>query len=765
MDDVTRVVGKGLTHDSARRHVSGTALYTDDIPLPASALHLAPGYASDVARGRFKSLDLAAVRASEGVVAVFTAEDVPGHNDCSPSIGGDPILSSGEINFHGQVLFLVAATSHLAARKAAKKAVVHIESRQTPAITIEQARARGETVLPPFDFVKGTPDAIQAAHSLSLSQMIGGQEHFYLEGQIACAFPPTDGQIKVISSTQHPSEVQHIVAHMLHWPSARVNVEIRRMGGGFGGKESQASHWAALAALAAFHTGRPCKLRLDRDDDMMLTGKRHDMLAETRVGFDDKGVIQTLDMTFHARCGCSADLSLGVVDRAMFHADNAYHYPHARITAHRWRTDTVSNTAFRGFGGPKGVLAAENVQDSIAITLGLDPLEVRRRNLYAPSGQTTPYGMEVFDNILPGLLDQLEASCAYQERRKAIAAFNANGGVFRKGIALTPLKFGISFTLPHLNQAGALVHVYADGSVQVNHGGTEMGQGLNTKVAQVVAEEFGLPFDAVQITATATDKVPNTSPTAASSGSDLNGMAAQNAASAIRARMAEQAALILGTTANDIRFRDGAVSAGGKSLPFADLAKACYIARIALSQSGFYATPDITWNRDARTGKPFFYFAYGAACAEVTIDTLTGESKVNRVDILHDVGHSLNPALDKGQIEGGFVQGMGWLTTEELVFDDKGRLRTHAPSTYKIPTMTDVPEAFDVRLYDGEGCLRDTVYRSKAVGEPPLMLASCVFSALWHAIASLKPGSLPQLDAPATPEAVLRAIHALEAHS
>jgi len=762
MDDVTATIGKALPHDSARRHVTGTALYTDDTPLPAGTLHLAPGYSPDVARGRFEALDLTAVRASEGVVAVLTAIDIPGHNDCSPSIGGDPILSTGEINFHGQVLFLVVATSHLAARKAAKKAKITIADKQKPAISIEDARERGETVLPPFTFLKGDPDKVTAKHRLTLVQQIGGQEHFYLEGQVAYAFPAIDGQMKVVSSTQHPSEVQHIVSHMLHWPSACVNVEIRRMGGGFGGKESQASQWAALAALAAFRTGKPCKIRLDRDDDMIMTGKRHDFLTETRVDFDENGAIQAVDMDMHARCGCSADLSLGVVDRAMFHADNAYHYPASRITSHRWRTDTVSNTAFRGFGGPKGVLAAECVQDAIAITLGLDPLEVRKRNLYAPQGQTTPYGMEVFDNILPELLAELEESCGYQARSAAIKAYNAKGGLLRKGIALTPLKFGISFTLPHLNQAGALVHVYADGSVQVNHGGTEMGQGLNTKVAMVVAEEFGLPLDAIQITPTATDKVPNTSPTAASSGSDLNGMAALNAASAIRARMAEQAAHLLGSSVNDVSFHDGKVTAGGKSLSFADLAKACYVARVSLSQNGFYSTPGITWNRDAKTGNPFYYFAYGAACAEVTIDTLTGETKVNRIDVLHDVGHSLNPALDKGQIEGGLVQGMGWLTTEELVFDGQGRLRTHAPSTYKIPTATDVPEAFTVRLFDGEGCKRDTVYRSKAVGEPPLMLATCVYSAIYHAVASLKPGALPVLDAPATPEAILRAIQHLE---
>ena len=630
-------------------------------------------------------------------------------------------------------------------------------------MTVEDGLTSGETVLPDYQFLRGDP--IQgmngAAHTASGSIHAGGQEHFYLEGQVAMALPGEGGEIHVYSSTQHPSEVQHLVAHMLAKPLSEVVCECRRMGGGFGGKESQASQWGCIAALVASTTGSAAKVRLDRDDDMIMTGKRHDVRADYSYAHDDKGRLLAVDVEFNARCGYSADLSLGVCDRTMFHADNAYYYPNVRIRSRRVKTDTVSNTAFRGFGGPQGMVFAERMMDEIAIRLGIDPLIARKRNFYGTGRDRTPFGMKVADNIAPRLIRELELTSDYQQRRKAIKAFNRKNRFLKKGIALTPVKFGIAFTLKHLNQAGALVHVYTDGSVQVNHGGTEMGQGLYTKVAQVVAEEFGIDFDSVKITATKTDKVPNPTPTAASSGSDLNGMAAKRAAETIKDRMAELAGRLYQAKKSEIRFANNMVQLGEREISFAELASTCFLERVSLSSTGFFATPKVTWNRDTASGQPFLYFAYGGACSEVTIDTLTGEMRIDRVDVLHDVGKSLNPAIDIGQIEGGFVQGMGWLTAEELVYDAAGRLTTHAPSTYKIPTAGDVPEDFRVALWDSKGNKERTIYRSKAVGEPPLMLAISVFSAITHAVASLRPGRVPRLDTPATPEAIARAVRSM----
>jgi xanthine dehydrogenase large subunit len=579
---------------------------------------------------------------------------------------------------------------------------------------------------------------------------------------VSLAIPGEDG-MTVHASTQHPSELQHIVAHVLGMPNAAVTVEVRRMGGAFGGKESQAAQWAAIAALAAHLTGRPCKFRLDRDDDMSLTGKRHDFRVDYRAGFDDGGRLAAVDITLASRCGYSADLSGAINDRAMFHADNAYYLPAAHIVTKRMKTNTVSNTAFRGFGGPQGMLAIERVLDDIAWTLGVDPLDLRMANLYGPGRDMTPYGMQVTDNIMPEMIEALEISSDYRARRSAVAEFNAGSPILKRGLALTPIKFGISFTTSFLNQAGALVHVYQDGSVHLNHGGTEMGQGLFVKVAQVVAEEFGIDLEHVRITPTTTAKVPNTSATAASSGSDLNGMAARAAAAAIKARLTAFAAETFDVPADLIKFRDNQVLVGNRAIPFPDLVKQAYLGRISLSSTGFYRTPDIHWDAKKATGRPFYYFSYGAACSEVVIDTLTGEMKVERVDILHDVGRSLNPSIDIGQIEGGFVQGMGWLTSEELVFDDKGRLLTHAPSTYKIPCASDVPADFRVALFDSVN-REETIYRSKAVGEPPLMLAISVFAAVADAIHSLAPGRPVRLDAPATPESILHAIGAMAQH-
>jgi xanthine dehydrogenase large subunit len=761
-DPSLRVVGVPTRHDSAVRHVCGTAVYVDDLREPEGTLHLAAGGAA-AACGRILRIDLDAVKRAPGVVAVLTAADIPGKNDVSPVMGDDPMFAADAIEFHGQVVFAVVAETRDLARRAARLGKVEVAA-QKPLVTVDDALAADVHILPDYTFNKGDCAAALAAspRKLTGTLRIGGQEHFYLEGQVSLAVPGEDGMM-VCASTQHPSELQHIVAHVLGLPNAAVTVEVRRMGGAFGGKESQAAQWAAIAALAAHITGRPCKFRLDRDDDMSLTGKRHDFRADYRAGFSEDGRLQAVDITLASRCGYSADLSGAINDRAMFHVDNGYYLPAAHIVTKRMKTNTVSNTAFRGFGGPQGMLAIERVLDGIAWSLGVDPLDLRKANLYGPGRDVTPYGMQVTDNILPELIDALEISSDYRARRTGIAEFNAASPILKRGLALTPVKFGISFTTSFLNQAGALVHVYQDGSVHLNHGGTEMGQGLFVKVAQVVAEEFGIDLGHVRITPTTTAKVPNTSATAASSGSDLNGMAARAAAAAIKARLTAFAAATFDTPADLIKFLDNQVLVGNRAIPFPDLVKQAYVGRISLSSTGFYRTPDIHWDAKKATGRPFYYFAYGAACSEVVIDTLTGEMKVARVDILHDVGRSLNPSIDIGQIEGGFVQGMGWLTSEELVFDDNGRLLTHAPSTYKIPCASDVPADFRVTLFDGPN-REETIYRSKAVGEPPLMLAISVFAAIADAIHNLAPGRPVRLDAPATPESILHAVGAMAQH-
>lgn len=795
-------VHKPLPHDAAPLHVTGQARYVDDIPVPAHCLHLVFGM-SEIARGRIASMDLDAVRAAPGVVMVLAGEDFDEIPDCSPSAHDEPLLCDGGVHYLGQPIFLVAATSHLAARKAARLAKVDYEE-QDPILTIEQALAADSRFEDgPRVYEKGDVETAlaRATHIIEGRIEMGGQEHFYLEGQAALVLPQEGGDMVVHCSTQHPSEIQHKVAHALHRPMNAVRVEVRRMGGGFGGKESQGNHLAIACAMVADRTGRPVKMRYDRDDDMMITGKRHDFRIDYRAGVDTHGKLTGLDFVQMTRCGWALDLSLPVADRAMLHADNAYHLPAARITSHRLRTNTQSATAYRGFGGPQGVLGIERVMDHIAHTLGLDPLEVRKANYYAEMGgtpgvnveegvdakgaghahkissgtggakrfggahspepmeqgqQTTPYHMSVTDFILNGLTAKLAKACDYHARRAAIADWNAGQPVLKRGIALTPVKFGISFTLTHLNQAGALVHVYNDGSIHLNHGGTEMGQGLFQKVAQVAADRFGVPLDRIKITATDTGKVPNTSATAASSGSDLNGMAVKAACDTIRDRMAEFLAQEYQAKPAQVRFADGMVHVGQETIPFDEAAARAYAGRVSLSATGFYKTPDIEWDRIAGRGRPFFYFAQGAACSEVVIDTLTGENRILRTDILHDAGASLNPALDIGQVEGGFVQGAGWLTTEELVWDGKGRLRTHAPSTYKIPACSDRPRVFNVALWDAPNPV-ETIYRSKAVGEPPFMHGISVFSALAEAVAACGP-AYPDLQAPATAEAVLAAV-------
>ncbi|PTM38777.1 xanthine dehydrogenase molybdopterin binding subunit [Bosea sp. 124] len=762
-------VGSARIHDSAARHVAGEAVYIDDIAAPVGLLHAYLGLSS-IAHGKLISLDLDAVRAAPGVIAVLTAADIPGANDISSTHRHDePVFATNLVLHHGQPLFAVVAETREAARHAATLAkAVYDEAK--PLLDVAAARAAGGTlVTDPLKLERGDVGAAMAASPRRLKgkMEIGGQDHFYLESQIALAIPGEDEDMQVFSSTQHPSEVQHMVAAVLGVGSHAVTVEVRRMGGGFGGKETQSNLFACVAALAARKLKRPVKLRPDRDDDMVITGKRHDFVCDYEIGFDDEGRIHAVDAVYAARCGWNADLSGPVTDRALFHMDNCYFYPAVRARSEPLLTNTVSNTAFRGFGGPQGMVGAERFIEEVAFATGLDPLEVRKRNLYGgPGRDVTPYHQTVEDNIAGHLIDRLEQACDYRARQAAIRQANTASPIVKRGIALTPVKFGISFTATWYNQAGALVHVYTDGTIMLNHGGTEMGQGLYVKVAQVVAQAFGIGLDQIKITATTTAKVPNTSATAASSGSDLNGMAALDACETIKARLVAFAAAKWNVLPADIAFLPGRVRIGAHEIGFPELIAAAYMGRVQLSATGFYATPKIHWDRKAGRGHPFYYFAYGAAAAEVAIDTLTGEYRVERVDILHDCGTSLNPAIDKGQIEGGFIQGMGWLTTEELVWDEKGRLRTHAPSTYKIPVASDRPRIFNVALLEDAPNREPTIHRSKAVGEPPLMLAICVLHALSDAVASVGGHRIcPRLDAPATPERVLAAVERVRAEA
>jgi xanthine dehydrogenase large subunit len=765
-----------LPHESAHLHVSGRAAYADDIPEPVGTLHAALGL-SPVAHGKLLSVDVAALRALPGVVAVYTAADIPGENNCGPIVHDDPILPSDTLSYLGQPVFAVIATTRDAARRAAAQArnVIELAS-LPPVLDLRAAHSAGQYVLPPMHLSRGEhPSGVlgalaSAPHQLSGSFSLGGQEQFYLEGQISFALPQDDGGLLVHCSTQHPSEMQAMVAHALRLPAHQVQVSCRRMGGGFGGKESQSALFACVAALAARQLNRPVKLRLDRDDDFLITGRRHGFEFDWQVGFDAAGRVLALEVTLLGNAGCSADLSGPVMTRALCHIDNAYWLPEVALHGYLPRTNTQSNTAFRGFGGPQGALVTEIILDDIALHLGLDALKVRQANWYGtaernPERCTTPYGQEVRDNVIDALTTQLADQAHYSQRRAEVAAYNASHEVLKKGLALTPIKFGISFNVNHFNQAGALVHVYLDGSVLVNHGGTEMGQGLNTKVAQVVAQELGVPMARVRCSATDTAKIANTSATAASTGSDLNGKAAQDAARQIRERLAAHVAAQWGVAAEAVRFAGGQVSGpAGQSMAFVDLVAQAYVARVQLWSDGFYATPGLHWDRNTLTGRPFYYFAYGAALCEVLLDTLTGEWRLLQANLLHDVGCSLNPAIDIGQIEGGFVQGMGWLTSEELVWQPQtGLLLTHAPSTYKIPTANDVPAALTTRLFENAN-VEDSIHRSKAVGEPPLLMGFSVFLALRDAVAACGPaGVRPPLSAPATPEALLRAVNAAQA--
>ena len=788
-----QAAGASKFHESARAQVTGSAIYVDDIAEIRGTLFAAP-ILSTVAHGRLLGVDSTAARAMPGVRDVILAGDIPGDPMLGNFAHDEPVFAQATVQHVGQVIGLVIADSVMQARRAARKVVCRIEA--LPAIsTVHDAMKAESYVLPPVFVKRGDADAAlrSALHTLHGTLEVGGQEHFYLEGQVAYVVPQEQNQWLIYSSTQHPGEVQHWVAHALGIELHAVRVECRRMGGGFGGKETQAGQLAVWSAIAAKKLKCPIKLRLDRDDDFMITGKRHPFAYDYSVGFDDTGRITGLRLMMAVNCGFSADLSGPVADRAVFHVDNAYFLQDVEIASYRCKTNTQSNTAFRGFGGPQGMIVTETIMSDIARTLGLDALDVRRRNLYSDevadpstgSGQTekeknhsttihpapvraepveatrrnvTHYGMTVEDNILEPLLSKLELTAQYRHRLQAISVWNQHSPVIKRGIAITPVKFGISFTATLFNQAGALVHVYTDGSVLVNHGGTEMGQGLNTKVAQIVADELGVAFEQVQSTASDTSKIPNSSATAASAGTDLNARAAQYAARNVRDNIAQFVAGLDRCGAGAVRFAGGQVLTPDKARPFTEVVKLAYANRIQLWSDGFYRTPKIHYDKTTLTGRPFYYFAYGAACTEVAIDTLTGESRVLKVDILHDVGTSINPAIDIGQIEGGFIQGMGWLTTEQLVWNDKGVLSTHAPSTYKIPATGDIPEHFKIDFWP-EPNREDNVFGSKAVGEPPLMLAISVFEALRDAVARATDATGPvQLTAPATAEQVLKAL-------
>ncbi len=751
--------GQSLMHESARAQVCGSAPYVDDIPELKGTLYAAP-ILSTVAHGRLKGVDASAALALPGVRGVVLAADIPG-DKLFAAFGHDEAIFADEVVQHvGQVVGLVVADSVMQARRAARQVKLDIEPLHA-VLTVQDALAAQHYVLPPVTVRRGEPEAAlaRAPHTLSGTLEVGGQEHFYLEGQIAYALPKEQGQWLVYSSSQHPGEVQHWISHALGTDNHNVTVECRRMGGGFGGKETQCGHMAVWAVLAARKLGRPVKLRMDRDDDFLVTGKRHPFEYAYTVGFDGTGLLTGLKLQMAANCGFSADLSGPVADRAIFHVDNGYFLSDVEISSYRCKTNMQSHTAFRGFGGPQGMIVIEKIMGDIARHLGLDPLAVRQRNLYGISERNvTHYQMTVEDNILQPLLERLAQTSDYALRRAHLQRWNQSSLVIKRGMALTPVKFGISFNATLFNQAGALVHVYTDGSVLVNHGGTEMGQGLHTKVAQIVADELGVPMHQVRVSASDTSKVPNASATAASAGTDLNARAAQYAAAQVRSSLAQFVAGLDGCGAGAVRFAGGQVHTPQRSHSFNEVVRQAYANRIQLWSDGFYRTPKIHYDKTTLTGRPFYYFAYGAACTEVAIDTLTGESRVLKVDILHDVGHSINPAIDVGQIEGGFVQGMGWLTTEQLVWNAQGHLSTHAPSTYKIPATGDVPAHFKIDFWP-EPNREDNVFGSKAVGEPPFMLAISVYEALRDAVASTKPaGELVNLVAPATAENVWRAL-------
>ena len=755
---------QSLPHDSASKHVSGFAQYTDDIPEPLDTLYAAIGW-SNKAHAKIKKIDLNDVKKSEGVKSVVTYFDIPGRNDVGPVFDGDPIFPRTKVEYYGQPLFAVAATTTELARKAVLKAKVTYQELK-PIITIEEALKKNNLLFKPRIIKKGDAETKikNSKNKITGSFNTGSQEHFYLEGQVCLVIPKEDNNLLVYSSTQHPSETQQIIAKMLNQKSNSITVMVRRIGGGFGGKETNFMT-AAICALLSFKTKLPIKLRLDRDDDIIITGKRHDFYSEYKVGFNDEGKIEGLKIKLASRCGMSPDLSFAINERALLHIDNAYYLPNIEVKNFLCKTNTSSSTAFRGFGGNQGMMAIENIIDHVARFLKKDPSEIRRINFYGKKQRnTTHYGMKINDNVIQEIFGNLIKKSNYKNRYKNIKIFNHKNTFKKKGIAITPVKFGISFTTIHLNQAGALVHIYTDGSVHLNHGGIEMGQGTHTKIAQIIAKSLGVPFEKVQISSTNTSKVPNTSASAASSTTDLNGAAALNAVTKIKDNLNSfvRSKYKIKSKSEPI-YKNEKIYFGKKSFNFDKIIQEAYLNRVSLSSSGFYSTPKINFNKKTFKGRPFYYFCYGAAVTEVTIDTLTGENTVDRVDIIHDAGNAINPALELGQIEGGFVQGQGWLTMEEVVWDSSGKLKTFSPSTYKIPAISDMPKIFNVEIFKKGSNVENVVNKSKTTGEPPLMLAMSVFFAIKDAIASIsKYENIPEIDAPATPEKILMSINKLK---
>ena len=746
-------------HESGTKHVSGYANYIDDIIEPEGTLYGAIGY-SKKAYAIIKKLDLREVWKSEGVVSVVTSADIPGRNDVGAVYDGDPIFPK-KAEYFGQPLFAVAATSTELARKAVQKAKITYKNLK-PVIDIKEALRKKLYVLKGRKIKRGDPSKkiSKAKNYLKNSFTLGSQEHFYLEGQIAFVIPQEDNDFKIFSSTQHPSETQQIIAKMLNQKNNTINVEVRRIGGGFGGKETQSFIFAAICTLLSKKTKLPVKLKMDRDDDILITGKRHDFYADYEVGFNNKGVIEGIKIKLASRCGISPDLSGAINSRALLHIDNAYYLSDVSVENYLCKTNTSSSTAFRGFGGNQGMMVIENIIDNVARFLRRDPAEIRKINFYQKNRKNiTHYGMKIEDNVINEIFSKLIKSSNYKNRRLNIKKFNVKNKYLKKGLAITPVKFGISFTTRHLNQAGALVHIYyADGSVHVSTGAVEMGQGTYTKIAQLVANELGLPFNKIKVSSTRTDKVPNTSASAASSTTDLNGAAAINAVNKIKENLALFVKRKYKVKSDKPVYRNGMVKFRGKTFLFNSLVKEAYLNRISLSSSGFYSTPKIHFNNKAFLGRPFLYFCYGASVSEVLVDALTGENKILAVNILHDHGRAINPAIEKGQIEGGFVQGAGWLTIEEVNWKSNGELTTHSPSTYKIPAVNDMPEKFNVKIYKNLN-KENVVNKSKTTGEPPLMLAMSVFFAIKDAIASVGGYTkIPKLNSPATPEAILLSI-------
>ena len=758
------LINETRPHDSAYKHVSGYAEYTDDIKEPEETLFGAIGW-SKKAHAIIKKIDLSKVRLSEGVISVVTHLDIPGRNDVGPVFDGDPIFANKKVEFYGQPLFAVSATSIELARKAVLKAKI-IYKELKPIVTIKDALNKNKLLFKVRKIKKGNPSKkiSKSKNYLKGNFTTGSQEHFYLEGQAAFAIPKEDNNLIVYSSTQHPSETQQLIAKMLNQKSNSITVLVRRIGGGFGGKETNFMT-SSICSLLAHKSQRPVKLRLDRDDDIIITGKRHEFYSEYEVGFNDKGVIQGLKLKLASRCGMSPDLSMAINERALLHIDNAYYLSDVEVENYLCKTNTSTSTAFRGFGGNQGMMVIENIIDNISRHLKRDSCEIRKLNFYHKNKKNiTHYGMKIEDNIINEIFDKLVKKSNYKKRYSKIKKFNSKNKYKKKGIAITPVKFGVSFTTIHLNQAGALVHIYTDGSIHLNHGGIEMGQGTHTKIAQIVANSLGMPYEKIQISTTNTSKVPNTSASAASSTTDLNGAAALNAVTKIKFKLEKFIKSKYKIFYNkEPIYKDGYIIFGNRSFEFNKIIQEAYLNRISLSSTGFYSTPKIKFNKERFVGRPFLYFCYGAAVTEVTVDTLTGENIIDRVDILHDAGNAINPALELGQIEGGFIQGQGWLTIEEVNWKPNGQITTFSPSTYKIPSVSDIPRKFNVEIYKDGKNREKVVNKAKTTGEPPLMLAMSVFYAIKDAIASAgKYKVAPILDAPATPEKILMSLKELK---